>query len=528
MLARISAQCTPQASRSNLWKRIRGSGKSRAVSPYDSPPSRAAGVSIVDDDAGLEYAVGLLESALDGKSTDSIRHAIAVLQRLRTHRANAGCDEPEQVRVVRVLANTVRESKMEIDADMEGFLLSRAVPSFLGRSFTDSNALHGNTRPSSMPRSPSPSAVVEGTAISPPPDWSNAWNAAMRTEVDRVRSIHLGKAALEDWTYDVQQLDESSEGRCLSLIFLEVVRRRNLCQRLDEIGCNIAVPKLVTFLRQCEAGYGDNAYHNRKHAADVLLGMHRFLHESPCSADKLHDHQHGARWSFSAVEEFSALFAAAMHDFQHPGTNNAHEIRKDSALAVRYHDESVLENHHLAASFTSLLRPEYNFLKAWGRKEYAEFRALVVKLVLMTDLSKHFEFVEDLKASEAGSLMPPPPSIMSNTCSEQEVLDVTRVLTVGIKMADLGHTIKPFTLHERWSRLITEEFHALGDAERAAGLPISTLCDRHKDTDIAKSQLGFLRIVCRPFYAAVARALPGQEVALARLDANINEWEALK
>ena len=86
-------------------------------------------------------------------------------------------------------------------------------------------------------------------------------------------------------------------------------------------------------------------------------------------------------------------------------------------------------------------------------------------------------------------------------------------------------SVKPWLLHERATRRVTDEFYKLGDVERTLGMPISPLCDRRKDTDIAKSQLGFLRFVCRPFYAAVAMELPSHSKALERLDANLREWE---
>ena len=34
------------------------------------------------------------------------------------------------------------------------------------------------------------------------------------------------------------------------------------------------------------------------------------------------------------------------------------------------------------------------------------------------------------------------------------------------------------------------------------GVPISPLCDREKDQNIAKSQIGFFKFVCIPFYEA--------------------------
>ena len=75
-----------------------------------------------------------------------------------------------------------------------------------------------------------------------------------------------------------------------------------------------------------------------------------------------------------------------------------------------------------------------------------------------------------------------------------------------------------------------EEFFCQGDQEARVGLPISPFCDRHKDTDIPKSQQGFLKFVCRPFYAAAARVMPGPfaQAAVDRLDANLSQWATWK
>lgn len=39
------------------------------------------------------------------------------------------------------------------------------------------------------------------------------------------------------------------------------------------------------------------------------------------------------------------------HDLEHTGRTNNFEIANMSRLAIRYNDESVLENHHASASF---------------------------------------------------------------------------------------------------------------------------------------------------------------------------------
>lgn len=45
------------------------------------------------------------------------------------------------------------------------------------------------------------------------------------------------------------------------------------------------------------------------------------------------------------------LYAALMHDVDHTGRNNMFEINSASKLAIRYNDDSVLENHHSARAF---------------------------------------------------------------------------------------------------------------------------------------------------------------------------------
>ncbi len=147
-----------------------------------------------------------------------------------------------------------------------------------------------------------------------------------------------------------------------------------------------------------------------------------------------------------------------------------------------------------------------------SREQYREFRALVIEMVLATDLSKHFDFVSQLKSAAERSLNPevsPDPSL---------------VLTTSIKLCDLGHSFKGWDQHERWSGWVTEEFFLLGDREKAAGIAVSPLCDRQRDTNLPKNQLGFFEFLCYPFYKAVARVLPAAEVLLEPLEENFDEW----
>ena len=70
------------------------------------------------------------------------------------------------------------------------------------------------------------------------------------------------------------------------------------------------------------------------------------------------------------------------------------------------------------------------------------------------------------------------------------------------RRCDLGHSFKPWAQHERWSGWVTEEFFLLGDRERDSSVLVSPLCDRSKDTNLPKNQLGFFEFLCFPFYKA--------------------------
>lgn len=47
----------------------------------------------------------------------------------------------------------------------------------------------------------------------------------------------------------------------------------------------------------------------------------------------------------------AVLIGGAVHDHEHPGFNNIYLVETSDEIAIRYNDQSVLENHHIASSF---------------------------------------------------------------------------------------------------------------------------------------------------------------------------------
>ena len=131
----------------------------------------------------------------------------------------------------------------------------------------------------------------------------------------------LTAAALDEWGGDVLQLEALSNGHALLAVGEELFRRHNLLER-----CHIDERSLRGFLLALEREYGGNAYHCAAHAADVAMSMHHFL--TRCVPQR----------KCSDVELLAAYLGALCHDFRHPGTTNAHEVKVMSPLALTYND----------------------------------------------------------------------------------------------------------------------------------------------------------------------------------------------
>src|SRR5574343_217982 len=95
-----------------------------------------------------------------------------------------------------------------------------------------------------------------------------------------------------------------------------------------------------------------------------------------------------------------------------------------------------------------------------------------------------------------------------------------------IKAADIGHAAKDIELHERWCKLVVEEFYTQGDLEKNLGLSVSMYCDR-ETTDISKSQAGFIKNIVLPLFTAVNFVLESKEIetyCIEQLKINENYW----
>ncbi|XP_075683072.1 dual specificity calcium/calmodulin-dependent 3',5'-cyclic nucleotide phosphodiesterase 1C isoform X4 [Rhinoderma darwinii] len=277
---------------------------------------------------------------------------------------------------------------------------------------------------------------------------------------------------VDKWTFDVFALNDSSSEHALKFIFYELLTRYDLINRFK-----IPISALVSFVEALEVGYTKhkNPYHNLVHAADVTQTVHYFLFKSGL-----------AHW-LTELEIFAMIFAAAVHDYEHTGTTNNFHIQTRSDSAILYNDRSVLENHHVSAAYRLLQDDEeMNILYNLSKDDWREFRALVIEMVLATDMSCHFQQIKAMK----------------NALQQPEGIDKPKALSLLLHTADISHPAKNWDLHHRWTMSLLEEFFRQGDKEAELGLPFSPLCDRNS-TMVAQSQIGFIDFIVEPTFTVL-------------------------
>ncbi|XP_028282730.1 calcium/calmodulin-dependent 3',5'-cyclic nucleotide phosphodiesterase 1A isoform X2 [Parambassis ranga] len=277
---------------------------------------------------------------------------------------------------------------------------------------------------------------------------------------------------VDKWSFDVFALNEASGDHALKFIFYELLTRYDLISRFK-----IPISAVVSFVEALEVGYSKhkNPYHNLMHAADVTQTVHYLLLKTGM-----------VHW-LTELEIFAMIFAAAVHDYEHTGTTNNFHIQTRSDTAILYNDRSVLESHHVSAAYRLLQEDdEMNILYNLSKDDWRELRALVVEMVLATDMSCHFQQVKAMK----------------NFLQQPEGIDKPKALSLLLHTADISHPAKSWNLHHRWTTSLLEEFFRQGDKEAELGLPFSPLCDR-KSTMVAQSQIGFIDYIVVPTFTVL-------------------------
>ncbi|XP_037938272.1 cAMP-specific 3',5'-cyclic phosphodiesterase isoform X7 [Teleopsis dalmanni] len=311
---------------------------------------------------------------------------------------------------------------------------------------------------------------------------------------------------LNTWGIEIFRIGELSNSRPLTCVAYTIFQSRELLTSL------MIPPKtFLNFMTTLEDHYvKDNPFHNSLHAADVTQSTNVLLNTPALEG------------VFTPLEVGGALFAACIHDVDHPGLTNQYLVNSSSELALMYNDESVLENHHLAVAFKLLQNQGCDIFCNMQKKQRQTLRKMVIDIVLSTDMSKHMSLLADLK-----TMVETKKVAGSGVLLLDNYTDRIQVLENLVHCADLSNPTKPLPLYKRWVALLMEEFFLQGDKERDAGMDISPMCDRHNAT-IEKSQVGFIDYIVHPLWETWADLVhPDAQDILDTLEENRDYYQSM-
>eukprot|EP00437_Effrenium_voratum_P029596 CAMPEP_0181410036 /NCGR_PEP_ID=MMETSP1110-20121109/7131_1 /TAXON_ID=174948 /ORGANISM="Symbiodinium sp., Strain CCMP421" /LENGTH=875 /DNA_ID=CAMNT_0023532569 /DNA_START=24 /DNA_END=2651 /DNA_ORIENTATION=- len=290
-------------------------------------------------------------------------------------------------------------------------------------------------------------------------------------------TIQLLMAQFGNWDFNVVGFSEVVGSHSLRIMAAQALEP--YAQRLGISGsAESDRGSLPSLLQSIESRYQrGNPYHNSVHAADVVNSVSYFLAHF--------------KTLFSDLEIFAAILAAAAHDLGHDGKSSRYHTTTESPLALLYNDSSVLEMMHCSIFFAVLRSQGSNILNDLEHADRQAFRQQAIRMILDTDLAKHFDQVKKFRESHVDVEVYSP--------EERTVEQRTDVLSFMLKLSDIGGSAKPFALHAQWATRINAEFFLQGDLEREIGLPCSPFCDRQV-RKVAESQQGFYKFIVKPLY----------------------------
>jgi len=313
---------------------------------------------------------------------------------------------------------------------------------------------------------------------------------------------------LDDWDFDVFKLQRTMSGDDhYSLatqpnggsLFMTAYAFLFKCGLMQKFKIDEQIA--INWASVVEAGYHGNPYHNSMHAADVLHVTHFILTKGGLIK----------KLNMRDEDTFAALFAAAIHDFDHPGINNSFHVRAQTYLATLYNDRSVLENRHVSAVFELMKLPKFNLLASLSEDARRDVRDTIVEMVLATDMGLHGKFVNQWKRR-----------IAENHNFEKKD-DMRLALAMALKMADISNCGRPHDIYMRWGAKISDEFYMQGDREKNYGLSISPFMDRAQP-GVSKSQISFMNFVVVPMFESISEFLPDMHFSVDHTEQNKSFW----
>lgn len=245
----------------------------------------------------------------------------------------------------------------------------------------------------------------------------------------------------------------------------------------------VVLHQLEDFVTTIASMYQHHAFHCWEHASHVTISLTK-LYSRLASSCKQSSHEKSMaghrQWnrrmpkgsnkgildgnnnpSFGITNdpltEFALVFAAMIHDVDHPGLSNARVVKDNSTIAHKYGKRSPIELHSLQSAWSVFQRPSYQELRRHiysSEQDMKRFRQLVVILVMATDITdrdtaKEREKRWDRAFSSKKNL------VDSETINQRATL----VLETMMQAANIAHCTQHWNVFTKWNKRLFQEIY---------------------------------------------------------------------
>ncbi len=246
---------------------------------------------------------------------------------------------------------------------------------------------------------------------------------------------------LHSWNFSTLDLSKLDKVCVVRDIFLEMEWFRKF---------DIKEQVFIRFMWEVAYYYtrNSNPFHNFAHAVNVAHAGYYLINRYQKFASVMNE-----------VQQFGFVVACLGHDLDHRGMTNIYEIALQTDIALTYHDNSPLEQHHAAVLFKILSAKGLNIMGSIKGETWRALKKEIVECILSTDMKSHFSMLTKFKQQ-----------VTSNSNFGVDVAnDADRDLILGnfIHFADLSGSFKEFSTSNRWSKLVNMEFSRQVDSSEA-------------------------------------------------------------
>jgi len=217
----------------------------------------------------------------------------------------------------------------------------------------------------------------------------------------------------------------------------------------------------------------------------------------------------------SKFELFGLLISSICHDANHDGFTNVFNEKAETPLGILFKNQSVMETHHCSVTIGVISKSETNLFHKLDPNEFKSMWNLIIQLILITDMAKHFNFLKEVNAL-----------CEKNQLTFESASERLYGMQLILKCGDVSNVSRPFELADKWCDVLCEEFFRQGDLEMASGMEYTSPLNDRAHLDKPKSQIGFYNFVCLPLYVTAARVFPPLQANVDQVRSNLAVWKA--